>query len=74
MLAVGFDDGRRIGAQRGALLIHNSWGPAWGEGGCGWLPYAYVTHGLAVDLWTLLDKRWLGSGEFTRPTSAVATR
>ena len=73
VLVVGYDDQRRIGSQRGALLLHNSWGEGWGDGGYGWLPYAYVVHGLAVDLWTLLDKHWLTSGEFTRPRAPIAS-
>lgn len=44
---VGFDD------HRGALEFQNSWGPAWGDHGFGWLPYDYVARGLAADFWTL---------------------
>lgn len=66
VVAVGYDD-RRPGATRGALLIRNSWGDDWGEGGYGWLPYAFVENKLAVDFWTLLKPDWLESGEFFRP-------
>jgi C1A family cysteine protease len=68
VVAVGFDDRRRIGsARKGALLIRNSWGPQWGEAGYGWLPYEYPLNHLAVDFWTLFKRDWLESGEFTRP-------
>jgi C1A family cysteine protease len=68
VVAVGFDDQRRVGsAPRGALLIRNSWGARWGEAGYGWLPYEYLLNHLAVDFWTLLRRDWLDSGEFHRP-------
>ena len=54
VLAVGYDDQKRVGAKRGALLIRNSWSPRWGDGGYGWLPYAYVQNGLADDFWTMV--------------------
>jgi C1A family cysteine protease len=63
---VGYDD-RHLGATRGALLVRNSWGTQWGEGGYGWLPYRYVEEQLATDFWTLLHPDWLASGEFSRP-------
>lgn len=66
-MAVGYDDAHRIRSSKGALLIRNSWGPAWGEGGYGWLPYRYVEELLAADFWTLLRSEWLASGEFDRP-------
>ncbi len=66
-LAVGYDDRRRVRSWRGALLISPFWGEAWGESGYGWLPYAYVTAGLAIDFWTLVRPEWLASGEFQRP-------
>ncbi len=64
VVAVGYDDGKRIGSRRGALLIRNSWGTGWGENGCGWLPYAYVESGLAVDFWTLIKKEYVDTGKF----------
>ncbi len=73
VVAVGFDDGMRIvnaqgGAKapstEGAFLIRNSWGAGWGEGGYGWLPYAYVARGLAEDFWSVLKKEWIDTGEF----------
>jgi len=58
---------RRIRSDRGALLMMNSWGHKWGDGGAGWLPYTYVRERLAADFWTLLSPQWLASGDFRRP-------
>ncbi|MFZ4524830.1 MAG: C1 family peptidase [Chlorobium sp.] len=69
--AVGYDDTIKIkntnpGAveTEGALLIRNSWGTGWGDGGYAWLPYDYVLKGLAVDWWVLLKNEWIDTGEF----------
>jgi C1A family cysteine protease len=67
VMAVGYDDRRRIRSEKGALLVRAAWGPAWGDGGYGWLPYTYLREGLAADVWTLLSPAWLASGEFYQP-------
>jgi C1A family cysteine protease len=70
IMAVGYDDGLKIknkssGSQTtGAFLIRNSWGTEWGDEGYGWLPYEYVLKGLAEDWWTLMDSKWVDTGEF----------
>jgi C1A family cysteine protease len=62
--AVGYDDNLMIGADKGALLIRNSWGTNWGLGGYGWLSYKYVTAGLTADWWTLIKEEWVNTGLF----------
>jgi len=48
ILAVGYDDARQV------FLIRNSWGAAWGVGGYGTIPYAYlVDASLSQDFWTI---------------------
>lgn len=54
VVAVGYDDNRRIANDTGAVMIRNSWGPEWGDAGYGWLPYSYFEAGLAVDIWSLI--------------------
>lgn len=72
VMAVGYDDRKKIinsnqgGSETtGALLIRNSWGTSWGEGGYGWLPYQYVTAGLTSDWWSMVKAEWIDSGQFT---------
>ncbi|HEX3151332.1 MAG TPA: C1 family peptidase [Gemmataceae bacterium] len=69
VLAVGFDDSRRIASDTGALLFRNSWGAAWGDDGYGWLPYKFVTNQLATDFWTAIKRDWVGAAALARPES-----
>ena len=64
VVAVGFDDARGIGDEEGALLIRNSWGVEWGEGGYGWLPYRYLVDRVAVDFWSLVQADFVDTALF----------
>jgi C1A family cysteine protease len=67
VMAVGYDDKRRIRSDKGAILIRNSWGSAWGDAGYGWLPYSYVRRALAGDFWTILKPEWITADDFSHP-------
>jgi C1A family cysteine protease len=70
IVAVGYSDTKKIKNTKcnktttGALLIRNSWSTAWGDGGYGWLPYAYVTDKLADDFWSLISMEWIDTKQF----------
>jgi C1A family cysteine protease len=66
-VCVGYDDKVRISSERGALRVRGPWGPEWGQAGSGWLPYRYLTEGLAGDFWTILRPDWLAEGELPAP-------
>jgi len=64
VVAVGYDDGKKIGRDKGALLIRNSWGTEWGDKGYGWLSYSYVEGGLADDFWSLVKAEYVDTDLF----------
>lgn len=65
VVAIGYDDNRKIGGKKGALKIRNSWGTGWGEDGYGWIPYAYVENGLADDFWSLFKAKYVDTKQFS---------
>jgi C1A family cysteine protease len=64
IVAVGYDNNKQIGGDKGALLIRNSWGKGWGLQGYAWMSYKYVTSGLALDWWTSVKCEWVDTGQF----------
>lgn len=72
VMAMGYDDNKKMrntnpgGVETtGALMIQNSWGTGWGQSGFGWIPYQYITAGMATDWWSLIKGEWVDLGVFT---------
>jgi C1A family cysteine protease len=62
LMVCGYDDDRTItntstGGDScvGAFLVQNSRGTGWGDGGFGWLPYAYFERGWVNDIWSVVN-------------------
>jgi len=66
VLAVGYDDRKKspMDGDEGAIIFRNSWGAGWGEAGYGYLPYSYLTEGLANDFWTIFNREWIDDSKF----------
>ncbi len=70
VLIVGYDDNNMITnpftkkKSRGSLLIRNSWGKDWGDGGYGSIPYSYVKEQLASDFWCMISAEWVNTHQF----------
>ncbi|MBU0624370.1 MAG: cysteine protease [Candidatus Thermoplasmatota archaeon] len=71
VVAVGYDDEIEIRnadcdvPAKGAMLVRNSWGEGWGDGGYGWLPYEFLHRELSVDFWSMLKQEWVDTRQFT---------
>ncbi|OCT15678.1 hypothetical protein A8709_16610 [Paenibacillus pectinilyticus] len=51
LLAVGYKDGKEKG--QGVVIVRNSWGSKWGDGGYCYIPYSFFRNkSLTFDFWT----------------------
>ena len=64
VVAAGYDDAMVIDGVAGAVLIRNSWGTRWGQGGYGWMPYRWFTDRLSIDIWSLARSEYVDLAPF----------
>ncbi len=65
-VAIGYREDY-LGLGQDALLIRTCWGKQWGDNGNGWLPTAFIKHGLARDFWIVVSEAWMDGNELLRP-------
>jgi hypothetical protein len=62
---------------KNSLMTLNSWGQGWGmpfgkfSGGAGWMPYGYVTQGLATDNWVIANESQITPTPTPTPTGVT---
>jgi len=64
MVVLGFDDNRTVQSDKGVFIVRNSWSSGWGAGGYGYMPYRYLTDGLASDFWSLVTANFIDTDLF----------
>jgi C1A family cysteine protease len=47
VMAVGYDSAARM------MIVRNSWGPDWGQGGYFMMPFEYIISPNCSDFWTI---------------------
>lgn len=65
ILIVGYNDGpdESLGIPPRHFKLRNSWGPRWGQGGYGFIPYEYAGNPqLAGDFWTVRHSAYVPEG------------
>ena len=70
MVIVGYDDNFTVcdAKQKGVLIVLNSEGSGWGDGGYGYLSYDFITEYELLDsLWVILEGTWFNSSIFSNP-------
>jgi C1A family cysteine protease len=58
IMAVGYDETKKC------FIIRNSWGTEWGDKGYGYLPFSYISSGLADDFWGLVQADFVDTDLF----------
>lgn len=59
--ACSYDDGIKLGSYVGGVLIMNSWGTSWAQGGFSWIPYAAWAEPWWIDKdigWPFVMEAW----------------
>ena len=57
MVAVGWDDNKKCGSSKGAMLVKQSWGTNYGNKGYIWIPYTHFLTYSDYDAWRTVDAK-----------------